>query len=80
VNASTLPEYAEAKDGVRTASGVGRGSHSDVGCRVTSNHNSCRRPTHISIAAIACALFRKNVFQVCDDGAPPQTRYFETVD
>ncbi len=25
MNASTLPEYAEAKDGVRTASGVGRG-------------------------------------------------------
>src|SRR5258707_8407929 len=31
------------------------------------------------MAAIACAWFRKNVFQPCD-GDPPCTMYFETVD
>src|SRR5262245_10804382 len=31
------------------------------------------------MAAIACAWFRKNVFQPCD-GGPPRTMYFETVD
>jgi ABC-type multidrug transport system ATPase subunit len=35
--------------------------------------------THRSMAAIACAWFRKNVFQLCD-GDPPCTMYFETVD
>ena len=64
-----------------------RASHSAVGCRVTSNHSSCRRPwpstrnannrskvrvgtTHRSMAAIACAWFRRNVFQLCDGGPP----------
>ena len=73
-----------------------RASHSAVGCRVTSNHSSCRRSwlstknannrskvrvgtTNRSMAAIACAWFRKNVFQPCD-GDPPCTMYFETVD
>src|SRR5215510_5853457 len=31
------------------------------------------------MAAIACAWFRKNVFQPCD-GDPPRTMYFDTVD
>jgi len=31
------------------------------------------------MVAIACAWFRKNVFQLCD-GDPPYTMYFETVD
>src|SRR5262245_50389005 len=31
------------------------------------------------MAAIACAWFLKNVFQLCD-GDPPCTMYFETVD
>src|SRR5262245_64043648 len=31
------------------------------------------------MAAIACAWFRKNVFEPCD-GDPPCTMYFETVD
>src|SRR5262249_47189354 len=35
--------------------------------------------TNRSMAAIACAWFRKNVFQLCD-GDPPRTMYFETVD
>src|SRR5262249_7523925 len=35
--------------------------------------------TNRSMAAIACAWLRKNVFQVCD-GDPPRTMYFETVD
>src|SRR5438094_4011851 len=35
--------------------------------------------THRSMAAIACAQFRKNVFQLCD-GDPPGTMYLETVD
>src|SRR5438270_12377411 len=74
-----------------------RASHSAVGCRVTSNHSSCRRPwprtrnankrskvrvgtTHRSMAAIACAWFRRNVFQLCEGGVPPRTMYLETVD
>jgi len=74
-----------------------RASHSAVGCRVTSNHTSCRRSwprtknankrskvtvrtTHISMAAIASALLRRNIFQLCDGGLPPRTKYFETVD
>jgi hypothetical protein len=35
--------------------------------------------TSRSMAAIACAWLRKNVFQPCD-GDPPRTMYFETVD
>src|SRR5207302_6130363 len=35
--------------------------------------------TNKSMAAIACAWLRKNVFQPCD-GDPPCTMYFETVD
>ena len=74
-----------------------RASHSAVGCRVTSNHNTCRRPwprtrnankrskvsvgtTHRSMAAIACAWFRRNVFHLCEGGVPPRTMYLETVD
>src|SRR5438105_13186550 len=73
-----------------------RASHSAVGCRVTSNHSSCRRPwprtrnankrskvrvgtTNRSMAAIASAWFRRNVFQLCE-GVPPRTMYLETVD
>src|SRR5207302_3204942 len=37
-------------------------------------------PTHRSIAAIACAWFRRNVFQLCEGGLPPRTMYLETVD
>jgi hypothetical protein len=32
------------------------------------------------MAAIACAWFRRNVFQLCEGGVPPRTRYLETVD
>lgn len=35
--------------------------------------------THRSMAAIACAGFRRNVFQLCDSG-PPRAMHFETVD
>jgi hypothetical protein len=35
---------------------------------------------HISIAAIACAWFYRNVFQLCDAGFKGRTMYFETVD
>src|SRR5262249_12840254 len=37
------------------------------------------RNTNKSMAAIACAWLRKNVFQPCA-GDPPRTMYFETVD
>jgi hypothetical protein len=33
-----------------------------------------------SMAAIASAWLRRNVFQVCDGGRPPRTKYFDTVD
>src|SRR5205807_265484 len=36
--------------------------------------------THRSMAAIACAWFRRNVFQLCEGGVPPRTMYLETVD
>ena len=79
------------------ASVICRANHSAVGCRATSNHNSCRRPwprtrktnsrsnvtvgiIHISIAAIASAWLRRNVFQLCDGGLRPRTTYFDTVD
>jgi hypothetical protein len=32
------------------------------------------------MAAIACAWFRRNVFQLCEGGVPPRTMYLETVD
>src|SRR5262249_5775822 len=36
--------------------------------------------THISMATIASAWFRRNVFQLCDGGLGGRTMYFETVD
>ena len=77
------------------ASMICRASHSAVGCRVTSNHSSCRRPwptnqtsaqssasgtTHISTAAIAPAWFWRNVLQDCEGGLRSRTMYLETVD
>ena len=32
------------------------------------------------MAAIACAWFRRNAFQLCEGGVPPRTMYLETVD
>ena len=72
---------------------IRRASHLAVGCRVTSNHSSCRRSwpstrnannrskirvgtTIRSMAAIAGAWFRKNVFQPCDCD-PPRTMYLD---
>jgi len=79
------------------ATRICRASHSAVGCRVTSNHSSCRRlwpktrnanssskvtvgTTHMSMEAIASALFCRKVFQVCDGGFRRRMMYFETVD
>jgi len=36
--------------------------------------------THRSMAAIACAWFRRNVFQLCEGGVPPRVMYLETVE
>jgi hypothetical protein len=58
-------------------------AHEDTFERLTLANNLSNvtvGTTHISMAAIASAWFRRKVFQDCDGGLRPRTMYLETVD
>jgi len=75
VGPATRPPDVESP---RTTPAVaGRGPEPET---QTSDQRSAWGTTHRSMAAIACAWFRRNVFQVCEGGAPPRIVYLDTVD